>query len=81
MIAVMLKMFPISQIRVGNERHRKELGDIDGLAASIADVGLLHPIVVKSDGTLIAGERRLAAIKQLGWTEVPVTIVKEPALV
>jgi ParB family transcriptional regulator, chromosome partitioning protein len=77
----MLKMFPVSHIKVGSERHRKELGNIDGLAASIADVGLLHPIVVKSDGTLVAGERRLAAVKQLGWTEVPVTIIKEPALV
>jgi ParB-like chromosome segregation protein Spo0J len=42
-------------------RHRRDLGDIDSLARSIAEVGLLHPIVVRADGVLIAGQRRLAA--------------------
>jgi ParB-like chromosome segregation protein Spo0J len=64
----------IANIKIGT-RHRKDLGDIEGLARSIADVGLLHPIVVRADGTLIAGERRLEACKQLGWTDVPVTVV------
>lgn len=57
------------------ERHRADLGDVDGLAKSIEELGLLHPIVVKSDGTLIAGERRLAACKSLGWQQVPVTVI------
>jgi ParB/RepB/Spo0J family partition protein len=69
----------MSEMRVSEivvmERHRKDLGDIDGLAASIAEVGLLHPIVVKPDGTLIAGQRRLAAVRKLGWTETPVTTI------
>jgi ParB/RepB/Spo0J family partition protein len=65
---------PIAEIIVG-ARHRKDMGDIEGLAASIADVGLLHPIVVHPDGTLIAGERRLRACQHLGWSEVPVRIV------
>jgi ParB/RepB/Spo0J family partition protein len=56
-------------------RHRRDLGDIDSLARSIADVGLLHPIVIRKDGVLIAGERRLTACKQLGWSEIPVTVV------
>lgn len=56
-------------------RHRRDLGDVDALAASIGDVGLLHPIVIRADHTLIAGERRLAACKILGWTEVPATII------
>jgi ParB-like chromosome segregation protein Spo0J len=30
---------------------------------------------IRPDGTLIAGARRLAAAKQLGWTEVPVRVV------
>jgi ParB-like chromosome segregation protein Spo0J/DNA-binding CsgD family transcriptional regulator len=47
-------------------RHRKEYGDIDGLAASIADVGLLEPILVNTDLRLIAGERRLLAHRKLG---------------
>jgi len=66
---------PLDQIIIG-ERHRRELGDIDGLAASIAEVGLLHPVVVGLDKMLIAGERRLAAAKQLGWSTIPVHVVR-----
>jgi ParB family chromosome partitioning protein len=66
---------PISSIRVG-ARHRRDLGDVDGLAVSIAELGLLHPVVIKPDGALIAGERRLEACKKLGWADVPVTVVE-----
>lgn len=65
---------PLDSIRIG-KRHRKDMGDIEGLALSLADVGLLHPIVVTPDGTLIAGERRLRAAQLLGWAEIPVTVV------
>src|SRR5690349_19827099 len=65
---------PIEKIHVG-ERHRRDLGDIDGLAASIAQVGLLHPVVVRPDGVTIAGARRLAAVKRLGWGKVPVRVI------
>src|ERR1039458_4856685 len=65
---------PIDQIEVGF-RYRKDLGDLRALADSIAEVGLLHPVVVTHSGRLIAGQRRLQACRQLGWTEVPVTIV------
>jgi N6-adenosine-specific RNA methylase IME4 len=70
----------IAEVRIG-ERHRKDLGDIAGLAASMAEVGLLHSIVICPDGRLIAGERRLRAAQQLGWTEVAVTVVDLDAIV
>lgn len=69
-----MKQISINEIEVG-ERHRRDMGDIGSLAKSIASVGLLHPIVVRSDNVLIAGERRLVACKQLGWDTVPVTVV------
>jgi ParB family transcriptional regulator, chromosome partitioning protein len=69
----------LSDIRKG-ERFRRDLGDIDALATSIATVGLLHPIVVTSDSLLVAGERRLAAVSKLGWTRVPVRIIDPPVL-
>ena len=59
----------IDSIIVG-ERHRRDLGDVASLAHSIAELSLLHPIVITPKGELIAGERRLR-----GWTEVPVTVV------
>ena len=64
----------IDQIQVGF-RYRKDLGDLRALAQSIEEVGLLHPVVVTPEGRLIAGQRRLAACRLLGWTEVPATVV------
>jgi N6-adenosine-specific RNA methylase IME4 len=64
----------VADIKVGG-RYRNDMGDIAGLAASIAEVGLLHLIVVRADGRLISGGRRLAACKMLGWTTVPVHVV------
>jgi N6-adenosine-specific RNA methylase IME4 len=71
---------PIDEITVG-PRFRRELGDVAGLAVSIEQLGLLQPIVIKPDGTLIAGERRLRAVELLGWTEIPVNVVDLDAVV
>ena len=38
---------PVEAIRVG-DRHRKDMGDIAGLAASMAELGSLQPIVVRN---------------------------------
>ena len=64
----------IADIIIG-DRHRKDLGDIEGLAQSIKDVSLLHPVVVRPDNVLIAGWRRIKAFELLGRTEIPVTVV------
>ncbi len=64
----------IDDIQIGF-RYRKDLGDLRALANSIADVGLLHPVVVTPEGRLIAGQRRLEACRQLGWGDIPVTVV------
>ena len=68
---------PIHSIIVG-EGHRCDMGDVDGLASSIAALGLLQPIVISPDGRLLAGARRLRACRQLGWTTIPVSIVEDP---
>jgi N6-adenosine-specific RNA methylase IME4/ParB-like chromosome segregation protein Spo0J len=67
-------VLPIDAIEVGT-RHRKRLGDIDALATSIKEVGLLHPPVITPERTLIVGLRRIEAARLLGWTTVPVRIV------
>jgi N6-adenosine-specific RNA methylase IME4 len=64
----------IANIKVG-KRHRKDLGDIDGLAADIKDIGLLQAVGVTREGRLVWGERRLEACKQLGKTRIPVKVV------
>lgn len=58
------------------ERVRKDMGDLSGLADSIRQHGLLHPVVVKTDGTLVAGHRRIEAARLLGWTEIPATVIE-----
>ena len=70
----MHKAIPISAIRIGR-RHRQDLGNVRPLARSIQEIGLLHPVVVRPDGVLIAGERRLQALKLLGWEKVPVNVL------
>jgi len=61
----------ISTITVPPDRQRRELTAINELAESIRSVGLINPIVITSDGILVAGMRRLTACTQLGWTHIP----------
>jgi DNA modification methylase len=45
------------------------------IAASIAEFGWTNPILVGSDGVIIAGHARLQAARKLGLTEVPVIVL------
>lgn len=65
---------PLDAIKVGN-RHRKDMGDIPALAKSIDAIGLLQDVVVRPDNTLVAGARRLEAVKLLGWDSVTIKVV------
>jgi len=65
----------ISDIQIG-ERHRQDLGDIDGLAQSISDDGLLQPIGVTPDNRLVFGYRRLLAFRDvLEKSEIPAVVI------
>ena len=79
-IANLARKVTLSEIRIG-KRYRREMGDIGGLAASMEELGLLQPIVVTPDGTLIAGERRLRAALRLGWTHISISVVDIDAIV
>jgi ParB-like chromosome segregation protein Spo0J len=60
----------IADIVIG-DRHRKDLGDIDALAASIKEQGLLSPIGITPENQLVFGFRRLMAVRDiLGWYAV-----------
>lgn len=69
----------VESIRVGY-RFRRDLGDLDELCDSITKLGLLQPITITPDGTLVCGARRLAAVKQLGWERVKVWITASVSL-
>lgn len=59
----------IDEIIIGS-RARKDLGDLQELADSIKENGLLQPIAIDAEGFLIDGQRRIEAVKLLGWTEI-----------
>jgi hypothetical protein len=65
---------PLGHISAG-KRHRKDYGDIADLAQSIEAVGLLHPVVIRPDGRLIAGARRLRAFRCLKRETIPAIVV------
>jgi len=66
-------LLAVEVIKVGS-RHRQDLGDLTGLARSIAKFGLLCPITVTDEWFVVCGVRRLAAVKSLGWKHVPVWV-------
>ncbi len=57
------------------KRIRKSLGDIGPLMRSIESFGLMNPIVINGKNELIAGHRRLEAVRRLGWSSVPGRVV------
>ena len=70
---------PISQIDINKEQPRKSFDDesIAELAASIKTNGLLQPIAVTKENnryTIVAGERRYRAFRQLGYETIPAII-------
>ena len=70
---------PVSAIRPNARQPRQTFprSGIEELAASIREVGVLQPLVVRSTSggfELIAGERRLRAAKEAGLERVPVLI-------
>ena len=65
----------VQDIKVEN-RHRKDVGDLTELAESMNHLGLLQALPVRPDGVLIAGERRLAAARSLGWEEIDVQMIE-----
>lgn len=70
----------ISKIKTG-VRIRKDQGDLEELAESIDQIGMLYPIIVKKMGDdsfkLLAGDRRLRASKILKLEAVECMVIKE----
>jgi ParB/RepB/Spo0J family partition protein len=72
--------FPVDQITIDRAtRQRQESADFDvsDLKHSLSSVGLINPVIIQRDGLLRAGERRLTAVRELGWTHIDVRFVEE----
>jgi ParB family chromosome partitioning protein len=68
---------PIKEIKESNgscSRHVSNEENLEALAESIADIGMLQPIILDSEYHIFAGRRRLAAAHMAGLKTVPAVI-------
>ena len=70
----------INDIKINPGRREAALADVQRLSESVAEVGMMNPITVDADYTLVAGLHRLEAAKLLGWTEVECTVCELDSL-
>jgi ParB family transcriptional regulator, chromosome partitioning protein len=71
------RMVSIELLDPNPGQPRQAMGDLSELIASIAEKGIIEPLVVRQRGNryqIIAGERRYHAATQAGLAEVPVVL-------
>lgn len=68
------RMVPIDLIEPNPHQPRQVMGDLSELMASIAEKGIIEPLVLRQRGEryqIIAGERRYQAAVRVGLRELP----------
>lgn len=68
-----VKEIKLDEINIG-DRFREDMGDIEELAASVKEMGILQPISVDGKYNLLAGGRRVEAARVTGLTSIPAVI-------
>ncbi len=71
------RLVPIDQIDPNPNQPRQVMGDLSELMASIAEKGIVEPIIARQRGRrfqIVAGERRYQAAIQVGLREIPIVI-------
>src|ERR1044071_5360955 len=71
------RLVPIDKIDPNPDQPRQVMGDLSELMASIAEKGIIEPIIVRQRGgrfQIVAGERRYQAAVQVGLRDVPIVI-------
>lgn len=76
-------MMPLEMLRPAPYNPRRELDPHDPryrkLRRSLRQFGLVEPLIWnRRTGFLVGGHQRLKILRELGWTEVPVTVVDLP---
>jgi ParB family chromosome partitioning protein len=80
----LVREIPLAQIRTNPYQPRRQFSEesLEELAASIREMGVLQPIIVRQEGegdyVLVAGERRLRAARMAGLTTIP-ALVRSPS--
>src|SRR6059058_2919841 len=71
------RLIPIDLIDPNPNQPRQVMGDLSELIASIAEKGILEPLLVRQRGDrfqIVAGERRYQASIQVGLRDLPVVV-------
>ena len=71
------RLVPIDLVDPNPHQPRQVMGDLSELIASVAEKGILEPLLVRQQGSryqIVAGERRYHAAVQVGLSEVPVIV-------
>jgi ParB family chromosome partitioning protein len=71
------RLAPIDLVDPNPDQPRQMMGDLSELMASIAEKGIIEPLIVRQRGgrfQIVAGERRYQAAVQVGLKEIPVII-------
>ncbi|MEW5982444.1 MAG: ParB/RepB/Spo0J family partition protein [Acidobacteriota bacterium] len=71
------RLVPIDHIDPNPDQPRQSMGDLSELMASIAEKGVIEPLIVRARNgryQIIAGERRYQAAVQVGLRDLPVVI-------
>ena len=69
-------LLDINEIKVNEGRRKVSPEAIETMVESIREVGMMNPITVTADHTLVAGLHRLEAVKRLGWKEVECKVME-----
>jgi len=75
-----LKQIPVASVVVGERMRDLDEGKVLELMQSYEQIGVINPISVDEDHTLIAGAHRLEAAKNLGWTTIEAKIFNQEDL-
>lgn len=71
------RLIPIDQVDPNPDQPRQVMGDLSELMASIAEKGIIEPLIVRQRRgrfQIVAGERRYQAAVQVGLREIPAVI-------
>ena len=74
---LLVQNIPLDRIRPNPDQPRKDMGDLQGIAASIQEQGVLEPILVNESQfgyLIVSGERRFQASRLLGLESIPCII-------
>jgi DNA modification methylase len=75
-VSLTVKAAPIDTLALDPRNARKHgRRNLDAIRASLAEFGQRRPLVVMGDMTVIAGNGTLEAARDLGWSEIDVTVV------